>query len=331
MRAKLILVGALFMAACTGTPSRPDWILGTSAEYADARYLLGRGQADKAEEAEDRARADLAKTFQVTVAASSEDTSTFKSAQDERPASLDAQVSRSISTYTQQSVRGVRIAERWRDPVTKAFHALAVLPRAQAAADLRQEIALLDAAIEGYVTQARASDDVLSKIRAASKALALQRERDDYQRSLKIVDATGRGVESPWGGKLAADVDALVKRVRVAPVVSAEAPPELNALLSSALSAAGFTVADEKQAQYRIQANLRLDDLYADGWHWAKGTLDVQLLDARAVVQGAHQWEIKAAAQDAAAARSRALSEAGQRLDKELREAILHMMASPRR
>lgn len=329
MRVTLIVVGAVFLTACAATPPRPDWLAGPSAAYAQSRYLVGRGQADTAEEAKDRARADLAKTFQVTVSASSEDTSAFART-NTGTVSRDARVRRSISTQTQQSLRGVRVAELWQDPDTKSFHALAVLSRAQAEVDLRQEIALLDAAIEGYVAQARASDDLLSKIRAAAKALALQRERDDYQRALKVVDASGRGVESAWGADLAADLDALLKRVRVAPLAAANAPPSLHALLSSALNAAGFALVGADQAEYRVRADLSLDDLRADGWHWAKGGLEVELLDAHGAIQGAHRWEIKTAAQDAGTARDRALSEAGQRLNSELREALLHMMAAPR-
>ena len=114
------------------------------------------------------------------------------------PGQYEAQATRHIATRTDQIVRGIQIAELWQDPVTKTAYALAVLPRLPAATSLRQEIERPDGATRTYLDQARASDDLFIKIGAASHALDAQLERQAYQKSLKIVDLTGRGVEPEW-------------------------------------------------------------------------------------------------------------------------------------
>ena len=133
------------LSGCASKPAVPDWVTGDSAKYTRAQYLIGRGQASAQEEAKDRARADIAKVFQVAVVASSEDVQSSKSDSTGAP-QYEQQVSRSISTRTSQIIRGIQIAELWQDPATKTYYALAVLPRLQTAASLRQQIDQLDEA-----------------------------------------------------------------------------------------------------------------------------------------------------------------------------------------
>jgi len=47
--------------------ARPDWIDGSSSHYPRMKYIIGRGQAEELAVAQDRARANIAKTFQVNV------------------------------------------------------------------------------------------------------------------------------------------------------------------------------------------------------------------------------------------------------------------------
>ena len=71
----------LLSGGCATAPvqqPKPDWVDGDSAGYQSTQYLLGRGMATTQEEAKDRARADLAKVFQVNVAVDSEDVQSFK-------------------------------------------------------------------------------------------------------------------------------------------------------------------------------------------------------------------------------------------------------------
>jgi hypothetical protein len=294
---------------------------GKSAKYPDNQYLVGRGQAGVQEDARNRARADLAKILEVGVSAKSSDVTSYSSG----PAGgTESQVSRSITTRTDQIVRGIQIPETWQDPQAKSYYALAVLPRTQAAMGLRADIDRLDAATRGYVAQARGAPDLLAQVAAASRALDSQRERDGVQRTLQVIDVTGQGVPPEQNsGQLAADLAALLKRVRMKP--QAPASQELERMLSAALSSAGFVPEAGADAPYVLFGSLQLDDLgIIDGWYWMRGTLEVQLTETGSgKVRGNRRWEIKTSSPQKPTAQRRTLDEVDATLKRDLRPTIL--------
>lgn len=317
----------LLAAGCASVrDGTPDWVSGKSAEYPDTRYLVGHGQADNPEDARNRARADLAKIFETAVSVETSDVTSFTTAPEAGKGQTESQVTRNIVTRTEQIVRGIQIAELWRHPQTRTQHALAVLPRLQAAMGLRQEIEKLDAATRSYVQQARNAPDLLQQVAAAGHALETQIERDASQQTLRVIDVTGHGVEPEFNsGKLAVDLDALLKRVRMKPQIAPGTQPALEGLLSGALSAAGFVPDAGANAPYLLVGSMQLDDLgQVEGWYWVRGTLEVQLAEtASGKVRGTQRWEIKTSSRDQATAQRRALDQADSILKKELKPAIL--------
>lgn len=324
---------ALLLGGCATKPTQPDWIVGDSAKYKSTQYLIGRGQASTMEEAKDRARADLAKIFQVAVAVDSEDVQSFKS--DSGVAGGAGQYagesSRRITTRTDQIIRGIQIAEIWQDPVSKNQYVLAVLPRLQAAASLRQQINQLDDATQGSVEQSKKNSDLFIKIAAASKAVESQMEREGLQKALQVVDITGRGVESKYNsGRLKADMDDLLKRVRVAPKVLEGSTPGLEEVVAGALSSAGFMIDTGEKPDFLLKASLQLTDLgLKEGWYWQRGNLEISVTEAATGrVRGTQRWPIKGTATDKATAIRRALDEADAVLKKELGATIIGMATS---
>lgn len=320
---------AMLSGCATQNPktAQPDWTTGDSAVYKSAQYLLGRGEAGSADDAKDRARADLAKVFQVEVNVSSEDIQKFKTA-DGAPGQYENEASRHIATRTDQIINGIQIAEMWQDPATKTFHALAILPRLQTAASLRQQIAQLDDATRDYVAQARNSGDLFQQIGAASRALDTQRERAPLQKSLQVVDITGRGIEAQWNSaKLQADLDGLLKRVRIAPQVAADSAPGFGDIVSGALSQAGFMIETGKNPDFVLQSRLDLTDLgMQNGWYWQRGSVEVTLTEAgNGRVRGTRHWDIKASATDRTSSIKRALSQTDAILKQELGAALIGM------
>jgi LPP20 lipoprotein len=316
-----IVATGVVLLGCASAPSTPDWVNGKSAKYPDNQYLVGRGQAGSQEDARNRARADLAKILEVGVSAKSTDVTTYSSG----PAGgTESQVSRSISTRTDQIVRGIQIPEIWQDRQTSSYYALAVLPRTQAAMGLRADIDRLDAATRGYVAQSRSEPDLLAQVAAASRALDSQSERDGVQRTLQVIDITGQGVPPEQNsGQLAADLGALLKRLHMKP--QAPNSQELERMLSAALSQAGFVPEAGEGAPYVLFGSLQLDDLgLIDGWYWMRGTLEVQLTEAGSgKVRGNRRWEIKTSSQQKATAQRRTLDEVDATLKRDLRPTIL--------
>jgi len=318
-----IAASTVVLFACASTPTTPDWVNGKSAKFPDSQYLVGRGQADTQEDARNRARADLAKILEVGVSAKSTDVTSYTS---EGGGKTESQVSRNITTRTDQIVRGIQIPEFWQDPNTKSTYALAVLSRSQAGIALRADIDRLDAATRGYIAQAQSAPDLLTQVASASRALDSQRERDAVQRTLQVVDITGLGVPPEQNtGQLAADLSALLKRLHMTPQAAPGSQDGLERLLSAALSQAGFVPEDGAGAPYVLFGSLQLDDLgMIDGWYWMRGTLEVQLSEtASGKVRGNKRWEIKTSSQQKATAQRRTMDEVDATLRRELRPTII--------
>lgn len=326
----MTFVLSLLSGCASQPPAAPDWISGDSAQYKSAQYLMGRGQAATQEEARDRARADLSKIFQVAVAADSEDVQKFKTVPS-GPGQYESQASRRITTHTSQIIRGIQIAELWQEPDTKNYHALAVLPRLQTAASLRQQIGQLDEATGNHIDQSRKNSDLFLKIAAASQAVDSQQERESLQKSLQVVDPAGRGTESQWNSaKLKSDLDELLKRVRIASQVAADSTPGFAEVVSGALAKAGFMIETGQNPDFVLQARMEMTDLgFQDGWYWQRGVLEVTLSETgTGRVRGTRRWTVKSNAPDGESAFKRALNQADSVLKQELRAAIIDMASS---
>jgi hypothetical protein len=319
------------LTGCASKPTTPDWIAGDNVQYNSAQYLIGRGQAPTQEEAKDRARADVAKVFQVAVVVSSEDVQRSKSDSTGAAPQYEEQASRHISTRTEQIIRGIQIAEIWQDPATKGYYALAVLPRLQTAASLRQQINQLDGATASHIEQSRKNSDLFLKIGAASQAVESEQERASLQKSLQIVDPTGRGTESKWNSaKLQSDLDELLKRVRITPKVMADSTPGLADVVAGALASAGFMIETGQNPDFVLQARMVLDDLgFQKGWDWQRGVLEITLSEsASGRVRGTKRWTVKSSAPDKETAAKRALNQTDTILKQELKKAIIDMVNS---
>lgn len=324
----VMLLGALTLAGCsTMSQTRPDWIDAKSKQYPSERYLIGRGESDRQPQARDRARADLAKIFEVAVTEQSRDIVKFSSHGMGRDAvkQLESEASRHIETSTEQVLNGVDIAEIWQNPKNKRYHALAVLDRLQTSNRLRQDINQLDEVTDQYIAEARNNPDLITRIGAASRAVASQVERDSKQRVLKIVDRSGVGVIPRHNlGKLINSRDALIKRLTVTPKVSKDSTGEMERILAGALASAGFSHKGNN-AKYILNANLDtlpIED--KEGWMWVRASLDINLQDAKTgQSRGSHRWDFKTSAQTEASARQRLKDKIDETLKAELKDTII--------
>ena len=319
----LLLVSLL--AACTTTSKQPEWINSKSAQYPATAYLLGRGQSDNRALAQDRARADLSKIFQLQITEQSEDVVTYV-AQDQQPGQTESSASRHITTRTDQIVEGIRIAELWQDPENGQYHALAVLDRNQAANDLRQAIQEQDSATDYEIAAARRQKDLFSQIGHANQAVAIQYHRYENQRILKIVDPTGIGIPATHNlTRLRSQRDELLQRVKIELAMLNDPIGGIEPILQGALTTAGFRHTTHANANYTLEADLQLDG-FSDkkGWFWYRGSLQVNLLDnSGEQSQGSHRWDIKVAAQNPGTAAQRVRDNLAKQLDAELRDVIV--------
>lgn len=318
--ASFCLLGLL--GGCASTPTTPDWVNGPGARYPAAEFLSGRGSGPSVEQAQERARADLVKVFEMKLAVSGEDVQSY--AKEGETARTSARVEQRITSSTDKVVSGVRVAELWRDPASGEQHALVVLSRLQAANGFRQELGRLDDAVGRAIGQSRAAGDSLLQAGAAQRALDLAVQREEVQRNLRVVDVTGRGVEAPVSAaRLKADLDEVLQRVRVTVRADDAEATEFPLILRGALAQAGFLAAGE-QPEFVLTGRLQVDDQgRRDGWFWQRGLIEVSLAEAASGrVRGTRTWTVKASGVERETARVRLLREVETVLKRDLRATL---------
>ena len=326
----VLLATCLFSSGCASRSETPAWIHDTPADYPAESYLLGRGAGTTAEEAQNRARGDLATIFEVRIKMANENSlSVTQSGSREQ---VNKQARQQVSAKTDKTISGITIAEIWRDPQTMDFHALAVLSRADAAANLRDEMAQVDADINLHMTNAKAAKDPLLKVAALNRAVTTLQKREGLQRTLKIINPAGGSVEAPVAlAVVETELDATLRQIPISTeAVETAGLQEFPKLLKGALAAAGFMAVAPAQADFILVGKLQRETLAPkDGWHWMRATIEVSLVEkATGRVRGSKTWQVKASAQDNKTLDSRVLIEIDKQLKDELRSAIFEFAST---
>ncbi len=299
---------------------------GRSAAYPASKYLSGTGVANNAQVARTRALSNLTTGFELELTTATERGGSNRLAAS-RYANL-ASVRTIIQGESSRMVRGIRVADTWENPETHVAHALAVLSRKQAAANLRSEIQRMDDMINTYLQRSHTDSDVLHKIRDAQLALNSQVARGAYERSLRVVDVDGQGVAPRWEIQTLDDnLEGLFKLVRVQAKLPDNADPRLSEYVQQALGNAGFLVDVGANADFILDTNLSMQDLgYQNNWQWMRGVLSVKLREREGNVErGSYQWAIKAAGSSVADAQDRIVRQVGVLLNRELRDVIVRI------
>lgn len=332
-------------AAATLTPPptiRPDWIDTPGRRFPAQRFLTGVGSGIDRTTADNRAKALIAEVFSARIEASSsfsESERLVGQGQGER-----LQSSRqAIRTTTRRDIAGVAIAESWRDE-TGLFWSLAVLDRQRAAQTFAAEIESLDARLARDLAAETAPDDQdkaeanaiqsapsLSRARRAVRVQAALRKRDQLSRDLAIV-APGHVVVAPTVDLVAAERWANESLRQLIVTIAADPHPNSESLISSvsrSLASLGIGVAKSAEAaDLRIHLAISITPpLVQDGWHWARGTVRVDILDARQN-QELRSFEAsgRKSSTDAVEAERRLLEALGDNLTDKTRDALLEAL-----
>ena len=323
---------SIFQVACVAAPTKvasgpkPDWVDGDAGFYPNSKFMTATGSASNAERAKDRALANLSKIFETQI----REHSTTKSdtrvhIEDGRENyTKDHHLAQQISVRTDKVIQGARIAETWHDKTVFVYHSLAVLDRRQAGNNLRQEMNRLDEETETELNRSRSQRDPLLAMAALDKALALQQQREVLQKTLKVIDLSGRGSPSQWNmADLRGQLESKLQALRFSAAVDNDPIGRLDQALRSAMGNAGFP-ASNSASNYTLVASLDVQDLgMRQGWYWLRGKLTVKLLAPGGKVRGRKQWPLKVSALQRNDSESRLMSQVSKKLNQELKSAII--------
>ena len=332
----------LLVSGCASTVSdssrAPEWVNGNSQKFPKAMYLSGQGVGGSASDAKDRARSDLAKQFEVSVIAHSQQTQTFSSTTEggATQKTLAQRVSRQLLTRTSKTLEGVEVAEQWYDEANGEHYALAILSRPRAQKQFEQTILSLDEIMEQSLKAAETEDDYLRRAALVQRGIDAQERRRSVQSSLQVVDGSGRGKPPKVSlAELARARDDLLSRVVIytsiesnvddtTGVSTADFKITQGKMLKAAISNAGFSHGAESSASHRLIVKLELDpDIVESGWHWIRGTMQVTLVSSDAKELGIQRWPLKVSATTSERAKQRILTAFDRNLNENLRQTLM--------
>ncbi len=328
----LLLSTIVLISACTGTEIKPSWLDGYSERYPSQLYLTGQGGADHLNDAKDRARADLAKQFEVAINERTQQQQQYNKQQqgEQSTEKLQQSVSRQLITQTTRTVQGIKITKTWYDKATHKHYALAVLSRNQAKQNFEQQINRLDQQSKQKIKQAEAENNKLKKAAHVQQAIEAQLKRQSAQSALQVVDFSGRG--KPASISLAELIharDSLIDKITLSTKTSGALAPQLKSILSGNTAHAGFQISDKNLTDYALLAETKLDPpIRKNNWIWLRGTLELRLIDNNSKVIGVQRWPIKTASVTIEQAEQRLLSGIDIILKNELRMTLLGFSGS---
>lgn len=327
----LLLSIIVLVSACASTGktpgNQPDWVDGDSKHYPKQLYLTGQGMAGSLDDAKDRARADLAKQFEVAVHARSLQLQQFSKQQmgEESVEEFQESVSRQLITQTTRTVQGIEIADSWHNDVNQTYHALAALSRNKARLQYEQQITALDEQTRQKLKQAESETDELRKTALLQQAIDAQLQRSSAQSALQVVEASGRGKPATISlAELLRTRDSLIAEISLTPETKGQLSQQLLPILSGNAASAGFNISDASQADYTLLAETKLEPpIKQNGWIWLRGTLELKLRDSNNNDIGVQRWPLKAASVTAEQSEQRLLNDIDKILKNELRNSVL--------
>jgi hypothetical protein len=301
---KLVLLTSMFLSAClqTGTvvnAKEPDWLSGEPSGYPNSQYVVATGSASDAETAQKRAQANLAKVFELRIretATTTQDVQSHKVDGVESVSSIQ-RIDSQINVSTDKLIEGTRIAEHWQNPDDRTYYALAVLDRHQAGNSIRSEIERLDSETDFKLKKAQSESDSLLKVADMQGAITSQDQRTALQKTLKVIDLSGRGMESKWSrAELVADLQKALNALQMQAVVKRDSVGGLDKILSGAMAGAGFVPAGSASG-YRLALDVATQPSFQQqDWYWQRATMNLQLEAPDGTVRGQKSWPLKISA-----------------------------------
>lgn len=323
----LLIVSTLILTGCASTV--PDWVgSGESKDYPSRQYLAAAAEGDSPEDASEKAKLEIEKLFRPRF-----DHDYLKSLSlgniiiDGKPQNLHAKRAEDmVNERLGNLLNGIRVAETWGNIKTRRYHALAILPRAQVAAKLNEELYTLDRATQSFLRDAKRKSDSLDKIQLTTHAIDTQVARRSLTRTLQSVDRRGKATLPRWRlSTLSTNLDGLLLRVRVSHEVVEDPTKQLGKSLVNALKLAGFYIDSSRRPEFVMRGSLEISkDGERDGWKWMTGVVEVRLVESRTSRnRGKVRWSIQAAGKTEAQAQQRILAKVDSLLKSEMRGTIV--------
>jgi len=321
----LLLTGCM-PSAMVVNADQPDWVNGEPLSYPNSRYVVANGSASNLERAKDRALANLSKVFELHIRESSTTRQDTYVAIKNGTESVDKsqRVNQNINIQTNKIIDGARVAEQWKSP-DLTYYALAVLDRHQAGNNIRGEMSRLDKETDFELSSVETKSNPLQKIAVYQRVLVSQDKRAALQKTLKVIDLSGKGTEAKWNrAELSAQLEASLSALNMKPEILQDTVGGLDKLLKGAMSKSGFPESSSTSNSYTLSVGLEAQSpVENDGWYWLRGTLTLRLSSIDGNVLGNKTWPLKVSASSEQPLNQRIKASVEKILNQELKATLL--------
>lgn len=253
----------------------PDWLSGTSAAYPRVAFLIGVGQGVSRDEAADRARGEVAKSFSVSVSALTE-----VSAEDSSAGSSE-RLSDKVRSRASEAMNGLEIAQYWQDP-KGSFYALAVLDRDHSMKLLKDKLEEYDRDLKDLASSLAKTEGKFSRLKCALQLVQASKARKKINGDYRVLNPEGKGIAPPAELN---DVVAGARKALSALDIQVAAEGDLAASIAARviadLSAQGLKAGSKSDRNPDILLELKSSGEILPPenlvWFWAKGSISAKL------------------------------------------------------
>lgn len=290
-----LAVAASLLAACGGGAarksssggSRPAWVEGESPRWPRAQNVLGVGSGDDEGSAADRAHGEISRVFSSAVSVNTvvDESETTVNSGGRTNTSFSQAVAQNVQTASKKMLEGTEVVERWKDPATGRYYALAVLNKGKALSAVAEKTGALDADALQWKTRLDAAGDKFERAKAAAKLSAVLKGRLDLENDRRVLG----------GGPLASTVDVSAAKAAaskalaaldVVVIASGDNSEEVETGIVTGLVASGMMA---KRGNAGDKGDLVVESRSAANpveggdarWKWSRATATVTLKEGR--------------------------------------------------
>jgi len=316
--ASRILAGLLLVQLFACTPRPPEWTDGNSEKYPAAAYLVGVGAAPERAVAEDRARAEVAKIFQVQIHSreANIESEWLSRAGEQVAGEYRQSVEAELTATTDKVLAGVQIAEVWRDEKGGGYQALAILDRLRAARGLRSELDDIDLEVREQVRQAEAKPAGLRRLGHYLQALSTLERRRGIAADLRVVDPAGWVAEPPYAaGEIGGRIDREAASVRIGVELEGDRQGIVAGALVRALAGLGMHLAPAAERDLLVRGTVDMEQFSTgEPWQWSIASAQVEFVEADGTLLDTLRASVKEGSQVAMRSETLAREHLGEKL-----------------
>ena len=293
------------LSTCTTLPnskkhSVPTWVNQPHINYPSDNFFAGIGNGKTIEDAQNKARASLAKSIQVSITARTDilNKTSVASFIDENKKSTELatqtkEISWQVDTYVKQIIKGIEIANTWNEN-PHSFYALAILDKEKYLGVLLNTIKQLNTKIDEMMLSYEQEDSVFAKINLLQQALDVIQQRDIQAEQTNLFSPSDTTAYSWTEEKIKRYQSKLFSNFHIQTIYKTQDSFDLLDMITSALNDKGIQT--KKPYNYLLLADIVIKKpIYKNKLYWQSATVNFKFntLLGRVTLKNI-KWDIKA-------------------------------------